>query len=92
MLTIATRAIRDAEDVDPIDVKPFGTYGAGTFTPHPVGLVVAAAILFTAWRIPAAQTFSILSLPVGILVGIALWMRHRRGGFPTLPSILPKSN
>jgi len=90
MLTAFKQTVQGATDVDPVDVKPFGTYGAGIFTSHPVGLVVAGAIVFTAWRIPAAQTFSLLSLPVGILVGVALWMRHRRGGFPPLPTILPK--
>lgn len=87
MLRNHKTALREAAEVEPVDVKPFGTYGAGLFTSHPVGLIVVAAIMFTAWRIPAARTFSILSLPLGILFGIALWLWHKRAGYPSLPSI-----
>ena len=63
---------------DPDRVRPFGPYGAGLITAHPAGLLVVAAIAFIAlWQLPEARWFILGSVPLGILVGLALWLRHR---------------
>ena len=88
------RSVRDRardDELGPDNVKPFGPYGAGFFTAHPIGLIVAAAIVFVAWRLPEARWFTIYSLPFGVIVGLVLWMRHRGRGFPSPPSLAPKS-
>jgi hypothetical protein len=69
------------------DVRPFGRFGAGFFTSHPIGLVVAAALVSTAWRIPAARWFTIYSLPCGVVIGLGLWLYHRRTEFRSPPSL-----
>jgi hypothetical protein len=82
--------VRD-EELGPDNVKPFGPYGAGFFTAHPIGLIVALALVFVAWRLPEARWFTIYSLPFGAIVGFVLWMRHRGKGFPSPPTLAPKS-
>jgi hypothetical protein len=79
------------EELGPDTVKPFGPYGAGFFTAHPIGLIVAVALVFVAWRLPEARWFTIYSLPCGAIIGFVLWMRHRGKGFPSPPSLAPTS-
>ena len=79
------------DELGPDNVKPFGPYGAGFFTAHPIGLIVAVALVFVAWRLPEARWFTIYSLPFGVIVGFVLWERHRGKGFPSPPSLAPKS-
>jgi hypothetical protein len=80
--TFAMRVAIHDSDPDPIDVRPYGRFGGGLFTAHPLGLVVATAIMFTAWRLPEARWFSLASFPFGVLFGIALRFFHRRDGLP----------
>jgi hypothetical protein len=70
-------------DSDPIPqrVVPFGLNIVGSLTGHPVGLLVVAAVCFSAWRVPEARSFTLFSVPVGILVGLVLWFRNRRRTF-----------
>jgi hypothetical protein len=89
-----SRSARDRardDGLGPDNVKPFGPYGAGFFTAHPIGLIVAVGIVFIAWGLPEARLFTVYSLPVGVIVGFVLWMRHRGKGFPSPPSLAPKS-
>lgn len=59
-------------------VRPYGPYGAGLLTGHPVGLVVVAGvILMTLFEVPGALWFLAGSLLLGGLAGIFLWLRHR---------------
>ena len=74
------------------DVRPFGRFGGGLFTAHPIGFIVAAALVFTAWRLPQARTFTMYSVPCGVLVGLILWLFHRKSEFPSAPSIARKSS
>ena len=58
--------------------KPFGRFGVGTITGHPVGLlVVAAVILLSIVALPEARLFLVASLPIGGIFGLFLWLRHR---------------
>jgi hypothetical protein len=59
-------------------VQPFGRYGVGLLTGHPVGLVVAAGVaLITMEAIPASRWFVAGSLVVGGAFGFFLWLHHR---------------
>jgi hypothetical protein len=86
----STRIRNREPEFDVNDVRPFGRFGAGFFTAHPVGFVIAAALVLTAWRIPAARWFTIYSLPLGALFGLGLWLYHRRCEFPSPPSLAQK--
>lgn len=68
-------------------VVPFGLYGAGVLTEHPVGLLVVAAVCFIAWTQPEARWFSFFSLPLGVFVGLAMRLRNRRRTFDLPPSL-----
>ena len=61
-----------------IDVVPFGRYGAGVWTAHPIGLVIVASIILIGFvGIPEARWFLAGSVPLGCLCGLFLWLRHR---------------
>ena len=79
---------RESES-DPIPqrVVPFGLNVVGVLTGHPVGLLVVAAVCFTAWRLPEARWFTLFSVSLGILVGLVLWFRNRRKTFASPPSL-----
>ncbi len=65
-------------DLDPTEVIPFGRYGAGLLTEHPVGLVVALGMLLMGLAgLPPARLFFATSLPLGGIWGLFLWLRHR---------------
>jgi len=64
--------------LDPAEVVPFGRYGAGLLTAHPVGLVVVLGLLLMglAW-LPEARWFFAGVLLLGGIWGLFLWLRHR---------------
>jgi hypothetical protein len=63
---------------NPNAIRPYGRFGVGTITGHPVGLlIVAAVILLSLEGLPEARAFLVASLPVGFLFGLFLWLRHR---------------
>ena len=60
-------------------VRPYGTYGVGILTAHPVGLVVVAGvILIVVTGIPAARWFFAGSVASGAVFGFFLWLYRRR--------------
>lgn len=60
------------------EVQPFGRFGVGLLTEHPVGLlVVVAVIVLTLETLPPARLFFIASLALGGIIGFFLWLRHR---------------
>jgi hypothetical protein len=62
----------------PIDVVPFGRYGAGTWTAHPIGLLIVASIVLIGFvGVPEARWFLAGAIPLGCLFGLFLWLRHR---------------
>jgi hypothetical protein len=73
------RASSPGLEFNPDDIRPYGRFGVGTITGHPVGLLVVAAVIFLAIvALPEASLFLVTSLPVGCLFGLFLWLRHQR--------------
>jgi len=67
-----------ADELHPKDVVPFGKYGAGRFTGHPVGLFIALGIILMALiGIPESRIFLAASLPLGAIFGLILWKLHQ---------------
>lgn len=68
--------------LDESSVRPYGHFGIGILTSHPVGLlVVAGVILIVVTGIPAARWFFAGSVAVGALFGLILWLYHRNRGY-----------
>jgi predicted lipid-binding transport protein (Tim44 family) len=63
---------------DPATVRPYGLYGGGLLTGHPIGLLIAGALMLIALvKLPEARLFFAGSLILGTLIGFVLWLRHR---------------
>jgi len=57
---------------------PFGPYGGGQFTSHPIGLVIVIGFIAMALvGVPEARGFLAISLVLGAAFGLFLWFRHR---------------
>ena len=62
----------------PTKVMPFGRYGGGLLTGHPIGLVIVLGILLMGLiGIPVARPFFVGSAVLGGFCGLLLWLRHR---------------
>jgi hypothetical protein len=62
----------------PANVVPFGVYGAGLWTGHPIGLVIVVGLLFMGFvGLPEARWFLALTAPLGCICGFFLWLHHR---------------
>jgi hypothetical protein len=62
----------------PKDVVPFGKYGAGGWTGHPIGLVIALGIIVMALiGVPESRYFLAAALPLGAIFGFVLWKLHQ---------------
>ena len=63
---------------EPKHLVPFGPYGGGQITPHPIGLVIVIGLLLMGWasRTPVSALL-LASLAGGAIVGLFLWLRHR---------------
>ena len=60
------------------EVMPFGRYGAGLWTGHPIGLVIVVGLLLMGFvGLPEARLFLALTVPLGCVCGFFLWLRHR---------------
>ncbi len=68
-----------ADELQPKDVVPFGKYGGGRWTGHPIGLLMAFGIVLIALiGVPESRIFLAAALPIGALLGIGLWKLHQR--------------
>ena len=79
---IRRRSAREAypqnAEPNPTEVLPFGRYGGGFLTGHPIGLVIVIGLLLIGLvGIPEARWFFGGSLVLGGVVGLRLWLRHR---------------
>jgi hypothetical protein len=71
-------SVRRETEIDTTKVVPFGRYGAGLYTGHPVGLVVVFGLLFMGFvGLPGAHLFYAGALLLGGVWGFFLWLRHR---------------
>ena len=63
---------------DPTEVIPFGRYGVGLLTGHPVGLIVVFGLLLLGLEaLPEARWFFGGAFLLGGICGFFLWLRHR---------------
>ena len=70
-------AARSNEDRHPAQVVPFGRFGAGLWTGHPIGLfIVAGFVLIGLIGIPEWRWFFGASVVFGGLFGYLLWRRQ----------------
>lgn len=70
-------ATHDAPPV-PMHIVPFGPYGAGQMTAHPIGLVIVLGLLAMGLVATEELRWLILASAAGGLVfGLLLWLRHR---------------
>jgi hypothetical protein len=61
-------------------VVPFGNYGGGLWTSHPIGLFIAVGLLtMGVIGLPEARWFLALAVPAGIVCGTLMWLHHRNG-------------
>jgi len=66
----------------PARLVPFGAYGAGLWTSHPIGWVITIGfVLMGLVGVPEARLFFLLSLMLGGILGGILWKLHRSRGF-----------
>jgi hypothetical protein len=70
---------RTNEDRYPSEVVPYGKFGAGVWTGHPIGFFVVLGIVTVALiGLPASRWFFAATVAVGSLVGYLLWRRHNQ--------------
>ncbi len=63
---------------DPAKLVPFGPFGAGQMTGHPIGLVIVIGVVLMGLLIsPLFMLFFAASLLLGGGLGAILWLRHR---------------
>lgn len=66
------------EDRHPLQVVPFGRFGAGVWTGHPIGLfIVAGMLLIGLIGIPEWRWFFGSTVIFGGLFGYFLWRRNQ---------------
>jgi hypothetical protein len=62
----------------PSELVPFGRYGGGLLTGHPIGLFIVIGVLAMGLiGLPEARWFFGASLALGCVVGFLLWLHHR---------------
>lgn len=72
------KAAPHSSEPDTTEVIPFGRYGGGLLTGHPVGLVIVFGLLLMGLvGLPEARWFFLGTLLLGGIFGIFLWLRHR---------------
>lgn len=68
------------EEPSPAEIVPFGRYGGGQWTGHPIGLVIVAGLLLMGLiGLPEFRWFFVVSLALGGVFGLILSRLHRRG-------------
>ena len=73
--------LEDSHDLPhPTKVVPFGYYGGGLLTSHPIGLFIVLGMLVMGFLgLPEARWFFALAVPAGAIFGFFLWQHHRNG-------------
>ncbi len=69
---------RTNEDRHPLELVPYGRFGAGLWTGHPIGLVIVTGLVVVGLvGIPAWRWFFGAAVILGSLLGYALWRRQQ---------------
>ena len=72
------QTLTDHEEPSPAEVVPFGRYGAGHWTGHPIGLLIVAGFLLMGLvGLPEFRWFFLASLALGGVLGLILRRLHR---------------
>ena len=67
------------DDHHPAEIVPFGLFGAGLWTGHPIGLfIVVGMMLIALVGIPEWRWFFAASVTFGSLVAYLLWRYHEQ--------------
>jgi hypothetical protein len=65
------------EEPSPAEIVPFGSYGSGHWTGHPIGLLIVAGLLLMGLvGLPEFRWFFACSIALGAALGFILWVRH----------------
>lgn len=66
------------EEPSPAEVVPFGRYGGGYWTGHPIGLLIVVGLLLMGLvGLPGFRWFFAASLALGGVLGLTLTRLHR---------------
>jgi hypothetical protein len=66
------------EEPSPAEIVPFGRYGGGRWTGHPIGLLIVIGLLLMGLiGLPEFRSFFLASLALGGVFGFILWWLHR---------------
>jgi hypothetical protein len=72
------RAAKHASDSEPKHLVPFGPYGGGQWTGHPIGLFIVLGFMAMGLvAMPETRGLLLISAAGGAILGFLLWLRHR---------------
>jgi hypothetical protein len=67
------------DEPSPAEMMPFGRYGGGHWTGHPIGLLIVLGLLLMGLvGLPEVRWFFVVSLALGGVFGLILWRLHRQ--------------
>jgi hypothetical protein len=73
-----SKAVKHAPDPNLKHLVPFGPYGAGQWTAHPIGLVIVLGFMAMGLAaMPETRWLLLGSAAGGAILGFFLWLRHR---------------
>ncbi len=73
-----SKVARILPDPEPKHLVPFGPYGGGQWTAHPIGLLIVVGLLAMGFvSMPAIRWLLIVSAAGGAIFGFFLWLRQR---------------
>jgi hypothetical protein len=72
------KGVPQSAEPDPVKVVPFGRYGGGEWTGHPIGLVIVLGLLLMGLiGLPQFRLFFAGALLLGGVFGLLLRLLHR---------------
>ena len=73
------QAVTRREEPGAAEIVPFGRYGGGQWTGHPIGLLIVVGLLLMGLiGLPEFRWFFVTSLALGGVFGLILWRLHRQ--------------